>query len=117
MNLTPTLRNPETSPSKVTSFGLILSSALILPILLAAGSWITQALLRFPPGSVGESLTALGFMIGLLIEIIPVPIAITKLIRNSHLRKPVNVAVTSLAAMQLVVALLLSSTLFAAALD
>lgn len=103
----------DTSTSQASSFGWPLTLALVLPFLLAIGAWVAQWVLRFPPGSARESLTALGLVVGLLSEIIPTAIAITKLARNPLLRTPTNIVVTSLAALLLVPAILLCVALVA----
>jgi hypothetical protein len=80
-----------------TSFGALLTLCLAVPILIAVGAWCTQWILRFPPRSAGASLTAAALVPGLVAEIVPVPIAIAKLIRNPTLRSRRNIALTIIA--------------------
>lgn len=99
----------EKSGSK--PFGVLLTLGLALPLLIAIGSWSLQWLLRFPPRSAGASLTAAALVLGLVAEIIPVPIAVTKLIRHPTLRSRGNLALTIIAALFLVPGVMLAVAL------
>jgi hypothetical protein len=57
--------------------------------------------------SPGASFTAITVLIGLVAEIIPVPIAVVRLVRNPHLRSRGIVTLTSTAALLLLLGLLL----------
>lgn len=81
------------------SFGAALSLWLAVPVVIAIFAWGAQWLLKFPPRSPGASLTAVAVVAALVAVIIPVPIALTKLVRNPVLRTRRNVAVTSFAAL------------------
>jgi hypothetical protein len=85
----------------VSSFGMTLTLALVLPVLIAIGAGLTQWLFKFPPRSAGASLTAIGLVVAFVAEIFPVPIAVTKLVRNPALRSRRNVTLTALAALLL----------------
>jgi hypothetical protein len=82
-----------------TSFGALLTLGLALPILIAVGAWCTQWVVRFPPRSAGASLTAAALVLGLVAEIVPVPIAVAKLIGNPTLRSRRNIVLTIIAAL------------------
>jgi hypothetical protein len=78
------------------SFSHALRAALSLPVLAAVLAWLCQWFFRFPQGSLGVSVTAAVFVFAPFAEIIPAPIAITKLVRHSSLRSPANIAFTAL---------------------
>ena len=83
------------------SFGAGLSLWLAVPVVMAIGAWVAQWLLRFPPHSPGASLTAVTVVAALVAVIVPVPIALTKLIRNPALRTRRNIILTSFAGLLL----------------
>jgi hypothetical protein len=86
--------------------------ALLLPVLAAVSGWLLQWFLRFPPGSLGASLTASMLFLPPLAEIVPVPIAIIRLVRNASLRSIVTLALTALGAAFLLLGVLLAFALF-----
>ena len=89
------------------SFGRPLKLALAVPILAVVAAVLVQSLIRFPVGSPGASLTAIAVMIGLAAEIVPVSIAVVRLVRNPHLRSRGIITLTSTAALLLLLGLLL----------
>lgn len=78
-------------------FGVLLTLALAVPVVVAVGAWCVQWLLRFPPRSPGMFLTALALGVGWMAEIFPVPIAIARLIMYPSLRTRRNVVLTIVA--------------------
>jgi hypothetical protein len=69
-------------------FGVILTIALGAPTIAVIGSWCTQLFMKFPPRSAAAGITALIFMVASAAELIPVTIAITRLIRAPETREP-----------------------------
>jgi hypothetical protein len=86
---------------------------LCLPVVMAVGAWLTQFALRFPQGSVGASATAGILLLGLLGGVVPVPIALTKLVRNPSARTLTNAGLTAIAAAVLALGALVLFALFA----
>jgi hypothetical protein len=101
--------NLEASGRK--SFGKLLTLGLALPIFIAVGAWCLQWLLRFPPRSAGASLTAAALVLGLVAEIVPVPVAVAKLIRHPTLRSRGNLALTIIAVLFLLPGVVLAIAL------
>jgi hypothetical protein len=94
------------------SFGWGLRTALILPVLAALSAWLIQWFLRLPQGSFGASLTASVLVLAPLAEIVPVPVAITKLVRHASLRTITAVTLTAVGAALLLLGVLLVLVLF-----
>ena len=94
-----------------TKFSPPLLLGLVTPLILATLAWFVQLLARFPPGSVGASLTAVTFLAVPLIEIVAVPVAIATLIRRPESRTAANVSLVVLCSLVLFVAVLLVSNL------
>lgn len=78
-------------------FGVLLTLALALPVVVAVGAWCVYWLFQFPPRSIGGLLMAFALMAGWAAEIFPVPIAITRLIRYPALRSRRNIVLTIVA--------------------
>ena len=95
------------------SFGPKLRLALVLPIVVAVSAWLAQWYMRFPPGSFGASVTAKMSLLPLLVEAIPVPIAIARLARHASLRSFSTIALTALATVFLLFGILLMAVLLA----
>jgi hypothetical protein len=80
--------------------------ALLLPLALALGAWLTQWAFAFDQGSTGASGTAAALVLGLVAGVIPVPIAVAKLVRHPSARTPASIGLTILSAAVLAVGLL-----------
>lgn len=99
-------------PDVRRSFGWPMRFFLCLPVVTAVGAWLTQFAFRFPQGSVGASATAGILVLGLLGGLVPVPIALTKLIRNPSARSLANAGFTAIAAAVLALGMLVVFALF-----
>ena len=95
------------------SFGSTLRLALVLPIIIAVSAWLAQWHMRFPPGSFGASVTAKMSVLPLLVEAIPVPIAIARLARHASLRSFAAIALTAVATLFLLIGILVTVALLA----
>lgn len=84
-----------------TKFSRLLLLGLVAPLIVATGAWLLQLFVRFPPRSVGASLTAATFFAVPLIEILAVPVAVATLIRRPEFRTATNVSLTILCALVL----------------
>ena len=82
------------SPTIQTKFSPPLLLGLVTPLILATAAWFVQLVAKFPPRSVGASLTAVTFVAVPLIEIVVVPVAIATLIRRPESRTATNVSLT-----------------------
>lgn len=100
-------------PDMRRSFGWPMRFFLCLPVVTAVGAWLTQFALKFPPGSIGASVTAGILVLGLLGGIVPVPIALIKLVRNPSARTLINAGITAIAAVVLALGALVVFALFA----
>jgi hypothetical protein len=100
-------------PDVRRSFGWPMRFFLCLPLVTAVGAWLTQFAFRFPQGSIGASATAGVLVLGLLGGIVPVPIALIKLVRNPSARTLVNAELTAIAAAVLALGMLVVFALFA----
>ena len=85
----------------VRSFGISLKLALLIPLLMIVSAFCAQWILRFPPRSHGASWTAFTLGLGLVVELVALPIAATKLIRHRELRSRTNLALTLIPALLL----------------
>jgi hypothetical protein len=95
-----------------TKFSPLLLLGLAMPLILAAVAWFVQLLARFPPRSVGASLTAVTFLAVPLIEIVAVPAAIATLIRYPESRTVANLSLVILRSAVLFAAMLLVTLIF-----
>jgi hypothetical protein len=95
------------------SFGPKLRLALLLPMIIAVSAWLAQWYMRFPQGSFGASVTAKMSVLPLLVEALPVPIAITRLARHASLRSFAAIAITALATVFLLIGILVMVALLA----
>ena len=95
-----------------SKFSPVLVLGLVAPLIVAAMAWFAQLVARFPPGSLGASLTAVTFLAVPLVEILAVPVAISTLIRRPESRTAANVSLTILCSLTLVVAVLLVTLIF-----
>ena len=95
-----------------TKFSPPLFWSMVTPLLLAASAWLLQLVARFPPRSLGASLTAVTFIAVPLIEIVAVPIAIVTLVRHPQSRTATNVSLTIICSLVLVAAMLLVTLIF-----
>ena len=100
------------SPATQTKFSPPLLLGLVTPLILATAAWFVQLVAKFPPRSVGASLTAVTFVAVPLIEIIAVPVAIATLVRRPESRTPTNVSLTIICSLILFVAVLLVTLIF-----
>jgi hypothetical protein len=69
--------------------------------------------MRFPTGSFGASVTAKMAVLPLLVEVIPLPIAIARLARHASLRSFATIAITALATVFLSIGILVMVALLA----
>jgi hypothetical protein len=95
-----------------TRFSSPLLLGLVTPLILATVAWFVQLVARFPPRSLGASLTAVIFLAVPLIEILTVRVAIATLIRRPESRTATNVSLTIFCSLALVVAMLLVTLIF-----
>jgi hypothetical protein len=95
-----------------TKFSSSLLLGLVTPLILATVAWLVQLLARFPPRSVGASITAVTFLAVPLIELVAVPTAIATLIRSPESRTVANVSLVILCSLVLFAALLLVTLIF-----
>lgn len=100
------------SSTSQTKFSPLLLFGLGAPLALAAVAWFVQLFARFPPQSVGASLTAVTFAFVPLIEILAVPAAVAVLIRRPESRSVVNVSLTVFCAFVLLASALLVTLIF-----
>lgn len=100
------------STASQSKFSPLLLLALVAPLLLSAAGWLVQFFARFPPRSLGTSLTAVTFLAAPLIELLAVPVAIATLVRRPESRTIVNVSLTLFCTLILMVALLLTTLVF-----
>jgi len=75
-------------------FGTLLTLALLIPALAAIGAWCTQLVMKFPPRSAAAGITAVVFMLSSALELIPVTVAVTRLVRTPRARKLRNYVLT-----------------------
>jgi hypothetical protein len=92
-----------------TKFSPPLLWGLVAPLALATLAWFLQLVARFPPRSVGASLTAVTFFAAPLIEIVAVPVAIVTLVRRPQSRTAMNVFLTIICSLVLIAAMLLAT--------
>ncbi len=100
------------SPAIQTKFSPPLLLGLVTPLLLSTAAWFVQLVAKFPPRSVGASLTAVTFVAVPLIEIVAVPVAIATLIRRPASRTAMNVSLTIFCSLVLFAAALLVTLIF-----
>lgn len=95
-----------------TKFSPLLLLGLVVPLVVAAGAWFIQLIVRFPPRSLGASLTAVAFLAVPLVESLVVPVAVMTLIRHPELRTATNVSLAILCALVLLAVTLLVTLIF-----
>jgi hypothetical protein len=95
----------QTSATR-TSLGRPLSLTLTVAVVVSAGSWLLQLLAQFPIGSLGAGLSALGFILGSIVAVVPATVAIVRLIRHPAARSLRNVLLTAFGAIVSLPALL-----------
>jgi hypothetical protein len=95
------------SSTAQTRFSRLLFLGLLAPLIVSTGAWLVQWFARFPPRSLGASLSAVTLITAPLIEILAVPVAVAALIRRPELRTASNVSLTVLCALVLLGAVFL----------
>ena len=100
------------SSATQTKFSPLLLFGLVAPLVVATAAWFLQLFARFPPMSLGASLTAVTFALVPLIEILAVPAAVAVLIRRPESRTVTNVSLTVICALVLLAAALLVTLIF-----
>lgn len=86
-------------------FSVLLAVALAVPAVVAIGAWCTQVVMKFPPRTEAAGMTALLFMIASALELVPVTVAIVRLIRVPEARKSWSYALTVMGIVALLPAL------------
>jgi hypothetical protein len=74
------------APRTQQGFGVLLAAGLAVPAMVAIGALCTQLAMKFPPRSPAAAMTALTFMMVSAVELIPVTVAVTRLIRVPETR-------------------------------
>jgi len=92
-------------PSKSGLIGTIAILGLTLPTLIIAVAWGIQWFVKFPPRSLGASLTALVLLLGLSSAFIQAFTSVARLVRSPALRSPKNVLRTIVAMLLAITAL------------
>lgn len=92
-------------------FGAALRIALVLPALAACAAWIVQRQAAFPIGTRGASLTALVFVAGPALALVPASIGIYRLTRFPHTRTALNGLLLSVAFIVFLFAVLVGTAL------
>lgn len=100
------------SSATQTKFGPLLLLGLVAPVVVSIMAWLIQWFARFPPRSLGASLTAVVFVAAPLIGLLAVPVAVATLMRRPESRTPINVSLTILCSLVLLVAVTLVTLIF-----
>src|SRR5688572_20643770 len=82
------------APRTQQGFGVLLAAGLAVPAMVAIGALSTQLAMKFPPRSPAAAMTALTFMVASALELIPVTVAVTRLIRVPETREWRSYALT-----------------------
>jgi hypothetical protein len=86
-------------------FSVLLAVALAVPAVVAVGAWCTQLVMKFPARTAAAGMTALFFMGASALELVPVTVAIVRLIRIPEARKSWSYALTVIGIVALLPAL------------
>jgi hypothetical protein len=73
---------------------VLLGVALAVPAVVAVGAWCAQLVMKFGPRTAAAGITALLFMAASALELVPVTVAIVRLIRIPEARKSWSYALT-----------------------